>query len=131
MVPRAVRDALAARRRKIDQRTPEVRPLLSSKRCRDFGQDYFERRPHRARQQVTAAGRTVGEPKHDVDMEARLAVIADGYVPDRTENLALLIDLDLAVVFRSNVEPADGSRAPLLRRLQQWFRLSARNDVLG
>ena len=44
-----------------------------------------------------------------MDVEARLAVIANGYVPDRTENLALLIDLDLAVVFRSNVEPADGS----------------------
>ena len=48
------------------------------------------------------------QPKHDVDMKAGLTVIADGYVPDRTENLALLIDLDLAVALRSNVEPADG-----------------------
>ena len=41
-------------------------------------------------------------------MKAGLAVIADGYVADRTENLALLVDLDSAVAFRSNVEPADG-----------------------
>ena len=52
----AVRDALAARHRKIDQRNPEVRPLLSSKRCRDFGQYHFQRRPYRARQQMAAAG---------------------------------------------------------------------------
>jgi hypothetical protein len=41
-------------------------------------------------------------------MKAGLAVITDGDVPDRTENLALLIDFDLAVALRSNVEPADG-----------------------
>ena len=58
---------------------------------------------------MAAAGRAVGEPKHDVDVKAGLAVIADGDVPDRTEHLALLIDLDLAVVLRSKVEPADGS----------------------
>jgi hypothetical protein len=57
---------------------------------------------------VAAAGRAVGEPEHDVDMKAGLAVIADGDVPDRTEDLALLIDLDPAVALRGDVEPADG-----------------------
>jgi hypothetical protein len=41
-------------------------------------------------------------------MKAGLAVIADGDVSDRTENLALLIDLDPAVALRGDVEPADG-----------------------
>src|SRR3954449_10037322 len=93
---------------KIDQRNPKVRPLLSSKRCGDFGQDGFERRPHGACQQVAATGRTVGEPQYDVDMKAGFAVIADGHVADRAEHLALLIDLDLAVALRGHVEPADG-----------------------
>src|SRR5258705_3912910 len=66
----AARGASAAPGRKIDQRNPEVRALLSSKCCRDFGQDHFERRPHRAGQQAAAAGRAVGQRKHDVDVTA-------------------------------------------------------------
>ena len=98
--------ASVARGRKIDQCDPEVRPLLSSKRCGDFSEDGFERRPHDACQQVAAPRRAVGEPQHDVDMKAGFTVIADGDIPDRTEHFALLIDLDLAVALRGHVEPA-------------------------
>ena len=121
---RSPSDASAAPGSKIDQCNSEVRPLLASERCRDFSQDHFERRPHRAGQEVAAAGRAVGQPEHNVDMKAGLAVVADGDVPDRAENLALLIDLDLAVALRGEVEPADGCPLEGADRRQRRRRYS-------
>src|SRR3954452_19699069 len=57
---------------------------------------------------MAAAGRTVGQPEHDVNMQACLAVIAGGDVTDSAQHFGLLGDLDLPVAFRRQIEPADG-----------------------
>src|SRR5438477_7181397 len=57
---------------------------------------------------MAAAGRTVRQSEHDVDMEAGLAVVAHRDVADRAQHLALLAYFDLPVTLRAKVEPADG-----------------------
>jgi hypothetical protein len=68
---------------------------------RRIGQDDFERRPDHAGHKVPAARGAVGQAEDDMNVKARLAVVADGDVADRTQDLALLVDLDLLVGFRS------------------------------
>src|SRR5262245_60461081 len=87
----------------IDQCDPEIGPLLSPQRYRAFRQHHLERRPHDAREEMPAAGRAVGEPEHNVDVQARVAVVTNGDIADGAQHLALLVDLDLAVILRSEV----------------------------
>src|SRR4051794_8255219 len=56
---------------------------------------------------MAAAGRTVGQPEHDVNMEAGPTVIAGGDVTDCAQHLGLFADLDLPVALRGKIEPAD------------------------
>src|SRR6266576_442214 len=57
---------------------------------------------------MSATRRAVREAKHNMYVEARLAVVADGNVPDRAQDFALLGDLDFLVCFLLKIEPADG-----------------------
>jgi hypothetical protein len=64
---------------------------------------------------MPAARGAVGQAKDNVNVKARLAVVAHSDVTDRAQNLALLTDLDLLVRLLVEVEPADGrlSKAPM------------------
>ena len=53
------------------------------------------------RPKVSAFGRSVREAKDDMDMQARLAIVAGRDVTDGTEYLRLLGDGDLLVALRS------------------------------
>jgi hypothetical protein len=64
-------------------------------------------RPDITLKEMAAAGRSVGEAQNDVKMEARFAVIANGNIPDRAQDFALIGDLDLLVGFLGEIEPAD------------------------
>src|SRR5882762_2260019 len=57
---------------------------------------------------MSATRRAVRQAKHNMYVEARLAVVADGNVPDRAQDFALLGDLDFPVCFLLKIEPADG-----------------------
>src|SRR5882724_7482260 len=57
---------------------------------------------------MSATRRAVRQAKHNMYVEARLAVVADGNVPDRAHDFALLGDLDFLVCFLLKIEPADG-----------------------
>ena len=78
----------------VDQGDAEIGLLPSLQFGRRVGQYDFQRRPDLALEQVSAPRRAVGKPKHDVNVKARLAVVADGNVADRAQDLALLGDLD-------------------------------------
>src|SRR6266404_1059058 len=43
-----------------------------------------------------------------MNMQAGLAVVADRNISNRTQDLALLADLDLLVALRCKIQPADG-----------------------
>jgi hypothetical protein len=91
----------------VDQSDAEIGLLLSFQFGRRVGQYDLQRRPDLALEQVSTARRAVGKPEHDVNVETRLAVVADGNVADRAQDLALLGDLDFPVVLLLEIEPAD------------------------
>lgn len=74
----------------VDQGDAEIGLLPSLQFGRCVGQYDFQRR----RTLPSSRCRAVGKPKHDVNVKARLAVVADGNLADRAQDLALLGDLD-------------------------------------
>jgi hypothetical protein len=67
----------------IDQRNAELRPLPAPQPHWGFGQHDLQRRPYDAGEEMTAARRAVGQSQHDMDMQARAAVVAERDVADR------------------------------------------------
>jgi hypothetical protein len=57
---------------------------------------------------MSATRRAVRQAKHNMYVEARVAVVADRNVPDRAQDFALLGNLDFLVCFLLKIEPADG-----------------------
>src|SRR5579883_1688551 len=107
MRDRRAREAQRRLLRKIDQRDAELRPLSAPEGARRLLQHDFKRRPDDRLKQMAAAGRPVAKPEHGVNMEARLAAIVDRNIADQAERFALLGDLDLSIVLRRGIEPAD------------------------
>jgi hypothetical protein len=63
---------------------------------------------------VSAARRTVGQAENNMNVKAGLAVVADGYLADRTQDFTLLGDLDFLVDFLFRIEPTVAfSKAPM------------------
>ncbi len=74
---------------------------------RRLGEHDLQRRGDRAFQQVATTSRSVREPQHGVDVQARLASVPDRDIFDRAQDLALLLDGDHLVITTSEL-PADG-----------------------
>ena len=75
------------------------------RRC--VNQHHFEGGSNRAGEKMAATRRAIGQPENDVNVKAGLAVVADRYVPDSAQYLALLFDLDLFVSLVLEIEPSN------------------------
>jgi hypothetical protein len=91
----------------IDKGDPDIGLLLPSQFGRRIDHNDLKRRPYLAFDKMTAARRAVRQAEHDVNVKARLAIVADGDVSDCAQDLALLRDLDSLVGFLVKIEPPD------------------------
>jgi hypothetical protein len=78
----------------VDQRDSKVSPLLPSQMRGSVGEDHLQRWSDLAIEKVPAARRAVRQAKNDMNVEACLAVVADGDISNRAQDFALFGDLD-------------------------------------
>src|ERR1700733_7751930 len=71
------------------------------------GEDNFQRRPDLAIEKMPAARRAVRQAKNDMNVEACLAIVADGDIPNCTQDFALFGNLDFSIGLLFEIEPAD------------------------
>ncbi len=57
-------------------------------------------------EEMASSGRAVREAEHDVNVEARLVVVADCNVPNGAQHLTLLIHFDFLVGLAGEIKPA-------------------------
>ena len=57
-------------------------------------------------EEMASSGRAVREAEHDVNVEARVVVVADCNVPNGAQHLTLLIHFDFLVGLAGEIKPA-------------------------
>lgn len=117
---------------RVDEGEPEFWVTSLSEVGRGFAHDNFERWPDLGAQEVASPRGAVGQAEDDVDMDLRVSV-ALGDVAQKREQLALLIDLNAAIVLGLAIEPAhggprEGPDAGELRRVQMTRPSKLRED---
>src|SRR5258706_3540891 len=79
------RSGVSPRRSNIDERDPQIRPLLATKARRRLDNRDLEGRPNLAAQKVTSPNAAVAKSEHRVEMQAGLAVISLRYVAQQSQ----------------------------------------------
>ncbi|OHV87398.1 hypothetical protein ORS3428_21970 [Mesorhizobium sp. ORS 3428] len=87
-------------RPEVDQSDAEFGALRAAQMAGRLDNGDFDCGRHGGFQQVAAAGRSITQPKHCIDMQAWLAAVVDGDVADGAQYLALLVYMYSAQKFR-------------------------------